>query len=135
MNPLKTIIAVILILIVTYFYGLYMVYWSVATLPIIEIIDLNITTSIVIFNLIAIIILSLFLSAPLIYLFKTNSHYVAFILSITTIIWHIVNLLTQTNIPINIINYSEWLSLLICFPVIVFYLSKKWNYSLTNRSS
>lgn len=124
MNPLKYSLVLAFILIMPFIYGHYMIFWSDISMSIAESFNISATISISIINIFAIIALSIIIALPLSYIFSAYSYYVATCIAIAIISWQIFILLSADTITLNIINYSEWLALLLCMPLIVFYVYK-----------
>ena len=124
MSPLKYILALALILIMPFVYGYYMVFWSGISMSIVEAINIPATISIAIINIFAVIVLGLILAIPLSYIFKGYSGYVVLCIAIAIISWQLFIFLSANTITLNIINYSEWVALLLCMPLIVSYTNK-----------
>jgi hypothetical protein len=124
MSPLKYLLALVLILIMPFVYGYYMLLWSGVSMSIVEVLNTPATISLAIINVIAVIVLSLILAIPLNHIFSAHTNYVVVCAAVAIIAWQLFTFLSADTVALNIINYSEWLALLLCMPLIVSYANK-----------
>ena len=133
MSKSKIIMAILIIFLMPFIFSHYMILWSNVSLPIAEASNLSAITTLSIINVLAVIILSCMLAFPLNYIFNSYSYLIALFASIAIISWQLFIFLPSGIGTLNAINYAEWLSLLFCMPLIVFYINKLRNL-LHNKS-